>query len=258
MLFRSEALPGDPLGRAVGERLWPEWFTPEQVAEAKLNVRSWNALYQQDPVPEDGDYFKLAWFQDYEKLPGSIAVYGASDYAVTDGGGDYTEHGIFGVDAWNNLYVLDWWRGQKTSDVWIEQQCDMVRRWEPVCWFAEAGVIKSSVGPYLRRRLEERRAWVRIEALPSVHNKATRCRSFQALAASSKVFLPGVAGWKAELLGQLTRFPAGKYDDGVDVCSLVGRGLEKVAPPRLSREPVPERPRPMPQEEGSPTSWMAV
>jgi predicted phage terminase large subunit-like protein len=58
-----------------------------------------------------------------------------------------------------------------------------------------------------------------------VTEKTARARSLQALAAMSKV--PVEAPWKAELLGQLTRFPAGKYDDGVDACSLIGRGLKK-------------------------------
>jgi phage terminase large subunit-like protein len=40
-----------------------------------------------------------------------------------------------------------------------------------------------------------------------------------------KVWLPKNAPWKADLLNQLMRFPAGKFDDGVDVLSLFGRGL---------------------------------
>ena len=40
--------------------------------------------------------------------------------------------------------------------------------------------------------------------------------------------LPKSAPWKHELLSQLLRFPAAKFDDGVDVMSLFGRGLEFV------------------------------
>jgi hypothetical protein len=45
-----------------------------------------------------------------------VTCYGASDYAVTDGGGDYTEHGIFAVDPLGTVYIIDWWRGQTVSD----------------------------------------------------------------------------------------------------------------------------------------------
>ena len=47
-----------------------------------------------------------------------------------------------------------------------------------------------------------------------------------------KVFLPKNAPWKHELLSQLLRFPAAKFDDGVDVMSLFGRGLEYIRGPK--------------------------
>ena len=232
-----EAEPGDPLGRKPGERLWPEWFTDAMVADAKRDVRVWNALYQGEPTAQDGDYFKREWFQEDEQPPTKLAIYGASDYAVTEGGGDATEHGIFGVDAWSNVHVLDWWHGHTASDVWIEAQCDLILRHKPMCWFGESGPIRRAIEPYLLRRMEERRAFCRIEWLPSTADKPTRCRPFQALAASGKVFFPSISAWKADVLGQLLRFPAGLHDDAVDVCSLLGRGLEHIRVPELV-EPV--------------------
>lgn len=251
-----EALPNDPLGRRPGERLWPEWFTEEQVEQAKRDVRAWNALYQQRPASEEGDYFKATWFGTYKELPKEAVKYGASDYAVTEGSGDYTEHGVFAVDAQSNVYIVDWWRGQTTADVWIERQCDLIRKHSPACWFGESGPIKRATEPYLLRRMNERRTFCRLEWLPSLAEKTARCRSFQARAAMEKVFLPEEAAWKSELLGQLLRFPAGKYDDGVDVCSLIGRGLELMPAPRIRYyEAAPARP---PMRELGEYGWMAM
>ncbi len=226
-----EALPNDPLGRQPGERLWPEWFTLEMVEIAKRDPRAWNALYQQCPIVEEGDYFKLDWFTPFVHLPESVTCYGASDYAVTEGGGDYTEHGIFAVDPLGILYIIDWWRGQTAPDIWVERQCDLILRHEPACWFGEKGAIEKAVKPYLTYRMSERRAYCRLEWLPSVAEKTARARSFQAMASMNKVMVPLEAPWKSELIGQLTRFPAGKYDDGVDVCSLIGRGLKMMPRP---------------------------
>jgi predicted phage terminase large subunit-like protein len=251
-----EAYPDDILGRKAGERLWPDWFTAEQVETAKLDTRSWNALYQQRPATEEGDYFKAAWFATWAALPDNLIRYGASDYAVTEGGGDYTEHGIFGVDPWSNIYVLDWWREQAPSNVWIEAQCDLILRHQPGCWFGEAGAIKRAIEPYLLKRMAERRAFCRVEWLPSMADKTVRARSFQALASMGKVFMPQNARWKAELVGQLTRFPAGKYDDGVDVCSLIGRGARMMRAPKIQALP-PPKPRFVPIERGRVgTGWM--
>lgn len=242
-----EAMPGDPLGRAVGERLWPEWFTDEMVSVAKMDMRAWNALYQQQPAAEEGDYFKADWFGEYDRPPVDIRKYGASDYGVTDGGGDYTEHGVFGVDAQGNLYVLDWWRKQASADAWIESKCDLILQHEPMCWFGESGPIRRAVEPFLLRRMSERQAHCRVEWLPSISDKPTRARSFQAMASMGKVFFPRHATWKADVIGQLLRFPAGKHDDSVDVCSLIGRGLQFIGK---------AKPRPKPTREPVQTGWM--
>jgi predicted phage terminase large subunit-like protein len=234
-----EALPGDPLGRAVGERLWSEWFTEDMVAAAKLDVRSWNALYQQQPAADEGDYFKRDWFGEYDKPPQSMRVYGASDYAVTEGGGDYTEHGVFGIDPAGSIYVLDWWRGQTAADTWIERLCDLIVRHEPMAWFGESGPIRKSVEPFMQRRMNERGAYCRLEWLPSVADKPTRARSIQALSSMGKVFFPRAA-WRADVIGQLLRFPAGRHDDAVDVMSLIGRGISTIRPKRRAMLEAPE------------------
>ena len=234
-----EAMPNDPLGRKVGERLWPEWFTDDMVSVAKMDMRAWNALYQQQPAADEGDYFKREWFTtEYEKAPTGLRVYGASDYAVTDGGGDYTEHGVFGIDAAGQVYPLDWWRGQTASDEWIERKCDLMAKHQPLCWFGEAGPIRRAVEPFLKRRMIEREIACRIEWLPSIADKPTRARNFQAIASMGRVIWPKNASWKADVVGQVLRFPAGRHDDAVDVCSMIGRGLQfigsKKAKPSLS------------------------
>lgn len=246
------AQASDPLDRKPGERLWPEWFTEEMVAQAKLDPRAWNALYQQDPAPEEGDFFQREDFNAYLELPKEMHFYGASDYAVSEGQGDYTEHGIFGLDFNGDLYAIDWWRDQAKSDVWIERQCDLIAKYKPLIWFGESGPIRRAIEPFLRKRMLERNALCRLEWLPSIADKVARARAIQARCAMGKVWLPKSAGWKSDLMGQLMRFPAGKYDDGVDVLSLIGRGLEFARDPQLPKpvtNDVVVRPR-------GPHAWM--
>jgi predicted phage terminase large subunit-like protein len=152
------------------------------------------------------------------------------------------------------VYVVDWWRDQATTDIWIERQCDLILRHAPLIWFGEAGPIRKSIEPFLLRRMNDRRAFCRLEWLPSIGKKDARARSFQALASMGKVFLPAApVPWKADLLGQLSRFPAGRFDDGVDVCSLLGRGLEHVRTPKIAR---PAEGRHV-ETSGGPNHWMA-
>ena len=219
---------------ADGAALWPEWYPMDRLEQIRsvLPARDWNSLYQQNPIPDDGEFFKGAWFGSYDKPPEHLRIYGASDYAVTDGGGDYTAHGVFGLDAAQNLYVLDWWRGQTSADVWIDRFCDLVQQHQPLCWFGESGTIRRAVEPFMRARMIERGALCRVEWLSSIHDKPTRARSFQAMASMGKVLMPANAQWLGDVLAELMRFPAGKNDDSVDVCGLIGRGLQFIGTAR--------------------------
>lgn len=220
-----EAYASDPLGRAPGEMLWPEYFTHEMVEQAKRDPRSWNALYQQRPSPEDGTYFRRDWFKQWSAKPAHLNVYGTSDYAVTDSGGDFTVHRVWGVDPLGDLYRLDGWRGQTTADVWIDKKLDLIARHKPFAWFGEAGVIQKAVEPMLKRRMQERNVYCRMEWLSSITDKPTRARGFQARAASGRVYFePGSE------LDEFLKFPAGKNDDDVDTASLIGRALDDAHP----------------------------
>lgn len=53
----------DPLGRAAGDRLWPDWFSEKHVRlQRAAGDRSWNSLQQQNPSASDGNILlKSLW-----------------------------------------------------------------------------------------------------------------------------------------------------------------------------------------------------
>src|SRR5215471_15088085 len=63
----------DALGRQAGEALWDdeygygEFLRHEQRTQSS---RNWSALYQQSPVPEEGNQFKAEWLRPYTTHPG--------------------------------------------------------------------------------------------------------------------------------------------------------------------------------------------
>lgn len=226
--------PNDPLGRKEGDRLWPEWFTDEMIETARMDSRAWNALYQQSPAPESGDYFKREWFRYYDEAPPRLQIYGASDYAITAKGGDYTVHGVFGVDREQRIYLLDLWRQQTTSDVWIDSFLDLVDRWKPIQWAEEQGQIIKSLDPFINKRSQERRVYVAREQFTSLTDKASRAQAIRGRMAQGMVYFPRQAPWLAELERELLTFPVGANDDQADVLSLFGRMLDQlssIAPP---------------------------
>jgi len=211
----------------AGAALWPERFDVERLERIKANIgpREWSALYQQRPQPDEGGFFQREWFKTWTHRPAHMRIYGTSDYAVTDGGGDYTVHRVWGVDGEGDIYRLDGWRGQTPADVWIDRKLDLIAKWKPAAWFGEAGVIQKAVAPMLTRRMRERNVFCRIEWLPSIHDKPTRARGFQSRASMGRVWFEKDAD-----LAEFLSFPAAKHDDEVDTAALIGRALDEAHP----------------------------
>jgi len=229
----------DPLGRDIGQFLWDndeKYPYSELLQREKLiqPARNWSALFQGRPTPETGDFFEDGWLVNYDEYPRleEMSVYGASDFAVTADGGDFTCHIIVGLDPRGRLYLLDLWRRQTAADEWVEKLCDLIQRWRPRAWGLESGQIKSAIGPYLRKRMIERSAYCRLKEFPSRYDKAIRARSIQGRMATSGLFVPTKASWFSAFREELLQFPAGKYDDQVDALSLIGQMLERLVPGR--------------------------
>ena len=239
MLLEQQAAGGDkwevvklPAINDDGSALWPDAYPIEALERIRRNsqARFWSALYLQNPVPDDGDYFKVDWLRPYDKAPDpkTMRVYGGSDYATTSDGGDYTVHAVVGIDPEGRMYLLDLWRQQAASDVWVEAFCDLVIEHRPLGWAEETGQIKSGVGPWIDRRQRERKAYVYREQFPTRGDKAVRAQSIRGRMALDGLYVPVNAAWYPAFRSELLSFPAGKHDDCVDALGLVGQLLDRM------------------------------
>jgi predicted phage terminase large subunit-like protein len=199
--------------------------------KATQTSRNWSALYQQEPTRDEGDYFLKGWLKSYEREPPRerLHVYGASDYAVTADGGDYTVHVVVGLDPSGRMYLLDLWREKAASDRWIEAFCDLVRRWRPLAWAEEQGQIRAGIGPFLEHRMRARQAWVLREPFPVRHDKTIRAQSIRGRMALEGLYVHQAAPWFADLEHELLAFPDGKNDDMADALGLIGQLLDKMS-----------------------------
>jgi len=231
----------DQLGRGLDEPLWDDdeygYGTQLRALRETTPPRVWSSLYMCAPAPDEGDFFKEDWLKPVDIMPSmaSMRTYGASDYAVTSADGDFTVHVVFGLDHLNNLYLLDVWRGQKSSDVWVEALCDLIQKYRPLAWAEENGQIKSGIGPFLTKRMSERRVYVNRESFPTRGDKAVRARSIQGRMALDGLYYPKKAPWVADWLAELLTFPASKHDDQCDAMGLVGQLLDKMVRGRVGQ-----------------------
>jgi len=235
----------DMLGRKPGEYLWDEppynYGDFLRARQREETAMMWSSMYQQAPSPEEGAFFKAEWLLPYDKVPAreTLSVYGASDYAVTEAGGDYTVHVVVGVDPEGRMYLLDLWRKQASADKWVESFCDLVREWKPLAWGEETGQIKAGIGPFLERRMRERSAYTVREQFPTRGDKATRAQSIRGRMALNGLYVPINAHWYSEFRSELLSLWVGRHDDQGDALGLVGQLLDLmvVGTPKAKPEP---------------------
>lgn len=230
----------DPIGRKPGEYLWTDWFPPRHWKQyedvtTREKRRTWNSLYQQRPTAEGAGDFKrsdINWYEPGDE-PVMMHLYGASDYAVTDKGGDWSEHGVAGIDTDNKLWIIDWWSGQVEPDKSVDAFLDLAQKYQDesnmhtlLMWVNEGGVIDKAIRPAINREMRERNVFVDLRTLPSIKDKRAKCASFIARCSAGVVWLPKLP-WAYDLVDQLVAGAAGRFDDKYDVAGLIGRMIDK-------------------------------
>lgn len=236
--FFAEA--NDPLGRQVGERLWPEWFTEETAVQVnRLPPRVKAGLYQQRPAPDEGDYFKQEWLVGYERqdLPplGELRVYAASDHAISKkDDANKTVMGLGGLDSKGQLYILPYLFWQRAdAEEQIEEMLKINRMYRPIFWRAEKGHITQSLGPFLRKRMREERNYINLREVTAKKDKPTRARGAQGFMATGRILVPKFAEWWPAAEHQLLTFPASTEDDFVDFLAHLCNEVENMTTPDL-------------------------
>ena len=198
-----------------------------------------------------GTIFQRHWFRFYDVLPTRLNPYMGSDWAGAPDADDpnakpdSTEHGVWGLSPTGELYAVDWWDGKKDPAEWIDAWIELAAKHKPLAAFEEKGVIHRSLDSRIKERMRETQTFVRRVALASTGSKADRALGFAARASAGTVYLPSGKPWGIRLLNQLCAFTGqdGKVDDAVDVCSLMGRGLDHMFNPRTPAEKA-KRPQP--------------
>lgn len=229
--------------RPMGTAIHPERYTTEAMLKIKRNLvaggqkRVWDALYQQNPLPDDGSFFTRDMFMIYGTAPRrpDLYVYQAWDFAITEGTeNDYTVGTCLGQDHRGNLYVLDQ-RRFKSGDSFIivDAILDFAQEWQVDMLGFEDGQIWKAMDAVFMKECEARKYHPSYEKLTPLTDKRVRATPLRGLMQHHKVFFDKNAHYFTELQKEMLRFLVAKHDDQVDSLAWAVRlTLTKSAPRR--------------------------
>jgi predicted phage terminase large subunit-like protein len=214
---------------------------------ANQEPRIWSALYQQNPIPDEGLYFKREYFRSAATMPEAVGlnIYTAWDFAIGQKQqNDYTVGVTIIQDHDDHLYVADVVRFKGDSFTIVESMLDTASRWSTLrgnsyVIGAEDGQIWKSIEPLLRKRMQERKIFPPYEILRPLSDKMARARALQGRMQQGRVFFPEKAPWRADTEHELLRFPGGVHDDIVDAMAwAVNLVVGKAAPRKPEQKPM--------------------
>jgi len=218
------ALPGDVLGRAPDQALWPARYPERRLRRIKENIGSYyfGALYQQDPTPSEGGLFPREWWQRYRVLPGRLERGGIFVDTATDDeiGQDYTAiatwrtSGLeFYVERVVNARLAFPDQVRAVLDAVMASRSDEEDPGLPV--YVEEVAWALPLIKTLRSHVTRV-----IGVKPGGHSKVARAMAATPYIEARNVFVPDTANWVGDFIEQHAAFPNALHDDMVDTTSL--------------------------------------
>lgn len=245
--------PDEPfprLLRSKGEALHPERYPREALIKIKNTQpkSTWSALYQQNPTPDDGEFFKKGDLRyrflskDYWLLAKRFIV---TDYAIkTKQRNDYTAIGVLALDGNDDLYVLDVVHARLGTFEIASAIVNLVEKYKPQIYAGEQGQIHSAVWPVVEKELKKRRLPLSVDnTLVPIMDKEARARPLQARTQLHKLMF-SCQGERPDVFNdierEMLRFPNGTHDDLVDMLAWGARLALNTSLPSSSQPKKPE------------------
>lgn len=217
----------DPLGREIGESLWPQMWTAERLELVKRgkSPRVWSALYQGRPSVQGGGMIRPEWLVGYSELddgtlqgkgrepvrPERLVRYVTIDLAYTTKmTSDYTVVCVWGADlAAGDLYLLHVERDRIGAE-------DLAARIGAVfdAWGVRKGYLERS--GFYADIVRELRKKLPLSLIQPNTDKVARAQPAVACMASGALLVRRAAPWIDALKAELEQFPDGSHDDQVD------------------------------------------
>ena len=219
-----EAEENDPLGRSIGDALFPEigkdkkWLEKFKLSYSTAEgTRAWSALFQGRPSSLEGNMLKRHWWKFYDKVPQNLE-YQLQSWDCTFKDSDGTDRvsgqvwGIRGAD----IFLLDRVKDRMDFVTTIQAIEAMSKKWpETGTKLIEDKANGPAVISMLRHKIGG------LIAINPKGSKIARTSAVSPLIEAGNVYLPSVdiAPWINDFIEECAAFPNGAFDDDVDSMS---------------------------------------
>lgn len=205
--------------RKTGDILHPSREPYAALMAVKQGVGSINfeAQYQQNPVPAEGNMIRAEWLRVYDHLPDHGEVVQSWDTASKDGiHNDYSAC-VTSLMSGNRLYVVDVVRQRMEFPELVKAAAAGARKHGATALLVEDQASGMQLIQSLRTEAP-RGVPMPIARRPE-SDKKSRVAGISAMIEAGQLLLPREAPWLAEFKQELLAFPNGRFDDQVDALS---------------------------------------
>jgi predicted phage terminase large subunit-like protein len=229
----EEEMEADPMGRSMGEPLWPEYYTFAELMDIKATSVSsdWWALYKGSPRDEEGNVVKSVWFVRDKQRPQDVIVNGIVKERVVKRitvsvdcaekatkRSKYTAIGVW-VETFDGHHHLVHVVRKKLEFVEMTKAINETA----ASWGASAILVEDAGNgtPYIQQSHTLNTAPCPVIAIPKPSNddKQFRFDSITPLFEAGMVHLPETALWLPDYEAELLSFPNAAASDQVDMTS---------------------------------------
>ena len=236
VVTRSDLPDDDPeleLLREPDEALHPERYPLDELKKMRANKapRIWSALYQQNPVPEEGVFFRKEYLRlmPEGEYPRGTRFYCGWDFAIGQKKqNDFTVGAVIAHIPNDTLWLADLTRFKGDAHMIMSQIIDMSVRWmdRPDCSFEigfEDGQIWKAIEPSWRVETALRSVFPPYRLLKPLTDKLARANPLQGRMQHGRFFIVEGKSWTNDVIHEFLRFPAGEHDDIVDAVAWAAR-----------------------------------
>jgi predicted phage terminase large subunit-like protein len=209
--------------------------------KATIANRFWAALYQQNPVPDDGAYFVKDYFKRGPLPPRRTShVSIAWDFAISEKQhNDFTVGSVGLQDCDDTLHIAEMVRF-KSGDAFliVDAILNTAKRWyhPSLTIGVEDGQIYRSIEALLKKRMREMSFYPSIVVMRPITDKQARGRALQGRMQQGMVSFNSEGDWYDTARNEMLRFPAGVHDDCVDSLAWLAQLAVGKEPPQKAKE----------------------